>query len=195
MNNNNKSLLRTLAIMLLAFVQYGCATTPGSASDATALQTSATNAPEHLMYQVKPGDSLTLIARRITGNQEHWKDIAAANTIDNPRRLAAGSLVRIPAHLIPNLGTLYNSSPAQRQLQSVSLTPSRSTMPATTDRGAGIRVSRATVEEDIAPITLTPVNINRQFVLEPIGRRCHGSESGELLLPKLSTHNLQTIPH
>jgi nucleoid-associated protein YgaU len=46
---------------------------------------------------VKPGDSLQSIAYQEYGDPTRWRRLAAANDIDDPLRLEAGTQLRIPA--------------------------------------------------------------------------------------------------
>ncbi len=49
-------------------------------------------------YKVKRGDSLSVIAAKMLGSSRHWKKIAKANGIDDPRTLRVGQVLNIPAH-------------------------------------------------------------------------------------------------
>src|SRR3990167_7460913 len=45
---------------------------------------------------LRPGQTLWDIARQVYGDGRMWRRIAAANKIDNPRKLRRGRLIRIP---------------------------------------------------------------------------------------------------
>lgn len=47
-------------------------------------------------YTVKPGDTLMRIAAELYEDASAWRVIAAANAIDNPRRLIPGQVLAIP---------------------------------------------------------------------------------------------------
>lgn len=48
-------------------------------------------------YTVRLGDTLQAISARQYGSPAHWRRIAEANAIDDPRRLVPGSILAIPA--------------------------------------------------------------------------------------------------
>lgn len=48
-------------------------------------------------YTVRLGDTLPAISARQYGSPAHWRRIAEANAIDDPRRLVPGSILTIPA--------------------------------------------------------------------------------------------------
>lgn len=52
--------------------------------------------PEHY-YTVQHGDTLQIIAHRILGKQEYWREIAKFNNMNTFRDLEAGSRLMIPA--------------------------------------------------------------------------------------------------
>jgi len=47
-------------------------------------------------YEVRRGDTLWSIAKRVYGDGKRWRDIASANGISNPRRLRVGQSLVIP---------------------------------------------------------------------------------------------------
>ena len=51
-------------------------------------------------YLIRPGDTLSSIAARITGNALNWKAIAAANHISDPNVIYAGVSIVIPDNLV-----------------------------------------------------------------------------------------------
>ena len=46
-------------------------------------------------YTVKPGDTLTTIAKRLTGNADNYKAIAEKNGIKNPNNISVGQVIRL----------------------------------------------------------------------------------------------------
>lgn len=50
-------------------------------------------------YEVKPGDSLSKIAKRVYGNASDWKKIFEANTdvLKDPDKIFPGQKLKIPA--------------------------------------------------------------------------------------------------
>jgi nucleoid-associated protein YgaU len=49
-----------------------------------------------LTYTVKSGDTLSKIAKRFYGDANHYHQIAAANSIDNPDLIKVGQEVKLP---------------------------------------------------------------------------------------------------
>ena len=47
-------------------------------------------------YTVQPGDSLSLIAKRLLGSAGRFSEIAALNGIQNPNVISVGQVLRIP---------------------------------------------------------------------------------------------------
>lgn len=54
-------------------------------------------APTAKSHTVKAGDTLSGIAERYLGSALKWRELAAANHLDNPNRLKVGTVIRIPA--------------------------------------------------------------------------------------------------
>ncbi|MBV9314476.1 MAG: LysM peptidoglycan-binding domain-containing protein [Pseudonocardia sp.] len=48
-------------------------------------------------YTVKPGDTLSGIAREVLGNADLWPKIAQANHLSNPNTITVGQVLVIPA--------------------------------------------------------------------------------------------------
>lgn len=46
--------------------------------------------PKFHEYVVQPGDTLQLIAKKLLGDAKHWKAIASANSLTDPRKLIPG---------------------------------------------------------------------------------------------------------
>jgi len=47
-------------------------------------------------YPVRPNDTLEGIAERYYGDPSKWKQIARQNNIENPRRIAPGTILNLP---------------------------------------------------------------------------------------------------
>ena len=47
-------------------------------------------------YSIRKGDTLWSIATRVYGSGQRWQDIAAANSIHNPRKLTVGQMLILP---------------------------------------------------------------------------------------------------
>jgi predicted Zn-dependent protease len=58
--------------------------------------TSGTPRP-HRVHRVSPGETLDRIAARHYGDATRWRDIAAANRIEDPLALRPGSVLAIPS--------------------------------------------------------------------------------------------------
>lgn len=52
--------------------------------------------PEFIEYTVKPGESLSVIARDWLGDANRWAELAALNAISDPRQLRAGQVILLP---------------------------------------------------------------------------------------------------
>jgi nucleoid-associated protein YgaU len=48
------------------------------------------------LYNIAKGDTVSKVAEVVTGDPTSWREIAAANDIDNPRVLAAGTRLVVP---------------------------------------------------------------------------------------------------
>lgn len=49
-----------------------------------------------LLYTIRPGDSLSQIARDILGDVSRWPEIAVINRIKNPNLIYAGQILKLP---------------------------------------------------------------------------------------------------
>jgi len=47
-------------------------------------------------YKVQPGDTMSILAKRLLGDSEKFYALARYNGIDDPRRIAVGQVLRIP---------------------------------------------------------------------------------------------------
>lgn len=113
-------------------------------------------------YTVQQGDRLSNIALDITGDATNWREIADFNGITNPRSLQAGVLLAIPTDLIAGYEGTSNvlSTPAELStpLEQTTVTPEA--------QSSSLAIRRNEVTD--AQVIVTPVNINREFDLNPI---------------------------
>jgi nucleoid-associated protein YgaU len=76
---------------------------PGAKSPAPSQAAPATPEPAPptaaASYVVQEGDTLSLIAKKLTGNEANWTEIARANGISDPTKLQVGMSLRIPSEL------------------------------------------------------------------------------------------------
>jgi hypothetical protein len=73
-------------------------------------QGQAPTPPTDLVYRVQQGDTLYDLAERYTGRAERWPELQRLNAIADPRRLAPGTTVRIPAALLASLPVLATAA-------------------------------------------------------------------------------------
>lgn len=58
-----------------------------------------------IVYSVAPGETLSVIARRFTGEIQNWRAIGRVNDIDNDRTIPIGRKILIPARLLTPVST------------------------------------------------------------------------------------------
>lgn len=157
--NNNKKIV--LALLLTALGTTGCASMGQFASNTSAAandQSAGTSAKE-VLYDIKPGDTLALISKRLTGQLANWRTIAEHNEISNPGNIAAGDTLRIPTELLQTT-----------QLTPIQVAASATTSPTvTTGTGVSVVRSQASLPDVNANIKVSAVDVNRSFSLLPIG--------------------------
>ena len=68
---------------------------PSANHEPAAKATSGMNGDE---YVVQKGDTLSRIAQRFLGSADQWKQIADANSLQNPNQLSVGQKLDIPKH-------------------------------------------------------------------------------------------------
>jgi len=90
---------------MLKLLLWGTVVLAISACGSTQERKDSTPASEtsSLSYQVQSGDSLALIAQRLTGHSENWDEIASVNGVSNPKSLQVGMILLIPEYLIPEM--------------------------------------------------------------------------------------------
>jgi len=151
--HSSRSSARHLAGALLILCAVGCSTTGDERSH------EATPVPADIAYTVERGDALAAIAARFTGDATTWRAIAAHNGIDDPRRLAVGQRIEIPASLIPEpsaAAAVRTAEPAPRSERS---------------SGADLRASEPeppSLPEAREPVVISAVTTNRRFELDPL---------------------------
>ena len=106
-------------------------------------------------YTVKAGDRLSTIAQEVTGQASAWHEIAAFNSIDNPRTLQPGTVLAIPTEFIVGYRS-STSAPARSSEQIIPTPDAQST-------SLAVRIN----EVEDAPVVITPINTNRNFELNP----------------------------
>lgn len=114
-------------------------------------------------YTVQRGDRLGDIAFELTGDLSKWRDIAEINGIDDPRKLREGVVLHVPASLIP--------SPAD-DIASREPETAPAVEPARHRRSDAAPVAFAVKR---MPVTLSPVVVNRDFELSPLGAAAPGT--------------------
>ncbi|VTU31862.1 FecR protein [Variovorax sp. SRS16] len=85
----------------------------GSACAVVALHLSlaAAQAPQPgLVHRVQSGDTLYELAERYTGRADHWPRLQRLNAIADPRRIAPGTPVRIPADLLASMAVFATAA-------------------------------------------------------------------------------------
>lgn len=156
---NNKNKKHVLTLLLVALFATGCATSGQFSSN------SESNAENHLYqqgidtnhvrYDIKRGDSLALIAKRLTGDLDNWQLIAAYNGISNPNSIAAGDTIGIPLQLLQST-----------QVSAVS----QATNPAiVANKTARVVRLQPSLPEANANIKVSAVDVNRSFSMLPFG--------------------------
>lgn len=86
----------TLAGMLLALAPCSQATSPAPTADT-------------LIYETREGDTLIALGERLLARPQDWRQVAALNRIEAPRRIPVGTRLRFPVRLLkhePRDGTV-----------------------------------------------------------------------------------------
>ena len=153
---------KALLIVAILVSVSGCASlavqqTPG--------QPVASNAPQDFSYRVQPGDRLVDIARALTGDASNWESIAEINGITEPKKLASGSVLRIPGEFRDEPSGTRNASlnPSSRAVASNGGAPSVAT-------GTGVSVARNSTPSasTSSDVDLHTVQVNRSFNKTPL---------------------------
>lgn len=152
-------------LMSVSLVMSGCASTGRQSTDP-----SEQLPARDVLYTVQPGDRLGDIALEFTGDVGRWEDIAAANGIDDPRGLHVGTVIEIPAALIPAIDAPIGEG--DNDTSTGSGTPNGARQ--ATSVGAQVDPERA----EPKPV-LTPVDVNRRFELSPLDEPQGRTSSGQ----------------
>lgn len=172
MNKNKTSSNVLAAIGVLTLMLQGCAGGPFGKSKTT--QATDTPPPD-VQYTVEKGDRLASISQSITGDMSHWQDIASYNDISDPRKLRVGTVLFIPASLIPteqaqtlNPQLSGQQSDKSESIEAASKSATRVSIPAS--NALAVVQSNTETDETQADVVLQPVIINRSFELTPIDK-------------------------
>ena len=147
-------IILSMAALLLA----GCAAlTPGSRGIQGGDGSSRINGG-NIIHTVAPGDRLSDIALKYTGQIGQWEAIAAYNDITDPRTLRIGDTITIPASMIPARNSPLATS-----------TDRNSTKGAAATATGTLALQRPReVQDTQGEVLVAPVNTNRTFDLNPI---------------------------
>ena len=152
-----------LAALLLAIAVSGCAVTNTVQDDGISVE----QRPQ-VIYDVKPGDRLSEIALRLTGDASNWQTIAQHNGITDPRTLKAGDALVIPNELLDNLVQINRDLDSQPAVDAVQVAGNRrTTIPVTIGNGVSVARGYYVAKPQIMPASLFRVDINRSFDLAP----------------------------
>ncbi len=160
-NNASLTIVLSMAVALAA----GCAT---SGTDSKGIQDDdelARLAGDNIKHTVAPGDRLSDISLKYTGEIGQWEAIAAYNNITDPRTLRIGDTLTIPASMIP-----ARKRPAT---SSVTTSTNRGTSSGAAAATTGTLALQRTLEVqetqgEVGDVLIAPVNTNRTFDLTPI---------------------------
>lgn len=160
--NNKPSFTTVLMLIILASILGGCATGKQTYTTSTPTQSDF-----EALYTVKPGDRLTDISRKLTGNQNHWQTIATYNNIENPDLLSVGEIIAIPGSLLgdffPDTVSAASSATALHNSKGSATRPSLIPNTSAIALQRPMQLPGKVVEE----VIVTSVNRNRSFKLEP----------------------------
>lgn len=153
-NNASLFIILSMAVLLLA----GCAAlTPGSKGNQDGDESSRLDG-ENIIHTVAPGDRLSDIALKYTGQIGQWEAIAAYNDITDPRTLRIGDTLTIPASMIPVRKSPLATGTERNSTQGAA---------ATTTGTLALQRPRE-VQDTQGEVLVAPVNTNRTFDLNPI---------------------------
>jgi len=170
MKNNNYKIL--FSVVSLSLVLAGCASTPESAAVQTPppagdvpYQVTEDYTSGVISYTVQRGDRLSDIAKEFTGLASNWREIAQYNNIYKPRSLREGTVLEIPADLMPDYDRPTPAPILQAEtIPPVQIMPTETIQSVPTAPSSSLAVRR----NDVAPVLVTPTNTNRSFDLNPI---------------------------
>lgn len=161
--NKKTSPLKLLVLAIFAMIATGCATGNHFQSS------SAHWHPDfEAHYTVKPGDRLTGISKKLTGDQSHWQTIATYNNIENPDLLAVGDILAIPGSLLRDYfpdnisaaSTVSDLDNSKTAASTRNLIPNASAL--------ALQRPKRLTEKAEDDVIVAPVVRNRSFTLEPL---------------------------
>ena len=133
------------------------------------ISTRATPA-SRILYTVKRGDSLTKIAKRLTGDMSNWRVIARSNNIRRARDLARGDVINIPVHLIRRIRVIdLSDSPSHASDIGTSGKNITASLPISPGSSLSINTSNRPEINNNPYVHVHKVNVNRTFDVQPIG--------------------------
>ncbi len=153
-NNASLSIVLSMAVALAA----GCATSGTGSKGIQDDDELSRFSGDNITHTVAPGDRLSDIALKYTGQIGQWEAIAAYNNITDPRTLRIGDTLTIPASMIP----------ARKRPVTSSVTSSG--VAAATSGTLALQRTREAQETqgEAGDVLIAPVNTNRTFDLSPI---------------------------
>lgn len=152
-NNACLSIILSMAVLLIA----GCATSTTGSKRIKDDELSRI-ADEDVTHTVAPGDRLSDIALKYTGQIGQWEAIAAYNDITDPRTLRIGDTLTIPASMIPARQSPLTTSTDRDSTKGVA---------AATTGALALQRPRE-VQDDTGDVLVAPVTTNKTFDLNPI---------------------------
>ena len=152
-----------ISALILAIAASGCAVTNTDQNNSISVDQQT-----QVIYDVKPGDRLSDIALRITGDANNWHTIAQRNGIADPRTLKAYEAIIIPNELLENLVQINPDSEPEPYVKAVHFAGNRqTTLPVTTGRSVSVVYGNSTTKPQIMPASVYQVDIDRSFDLQP----------------------------
>ena len=187
-----KNTRKILAIVLLAATVSGCASMGQPQQDIKPERSNADLADNNfpVTYDVKPGDRLSGIALKLTGEISNWPIIAKRNGITDPTELAAGDVLVIPGELLTDLSPGNGKTDNESDAEALQLANAAQTPPVTT--GNSVNVTRAVLPEpeNSWHVEIFTVKANRTFDLKPFDAYgVSGADSSyfDWIAPKINT--------
>ncbi len=113
-----------------------------------------------ILYKVQPNDRLGDIAQEFTGNSANWRIIAEHNNITDPKRLKVGTVLEIPASILPQ-------SKRSNTIKAVSANTNSKSNTTSLASNATLAVKQNNTAAN-SEVLITPVQTNRSFELNPI---------------------------
>lgn len=153
-----KSTCLSLILSIAAVFATGCAT-PITGPDAD--KVAPAGASSEIQHIIAPGDRLSDIALRYTGQVGQWEAIATHNNITDPRTLRIGDVITIPASMLPT------ANQAEKDQEAIDLTGNADNRTHATSSTMALQRARDD-ETDTSDVKVVPVMANRSFQLQPM---------------------------